>query len=71
MINMKFHLIAGARPNFLKISSIINAIIKSKHNINYKIIHTGQHFDKNLSEVFFNQLNIFNGLILFRFIFAQ
>ena len=55
---MKFHLIAGARPNFLKTSSIINAIIKSKHNINYKIIHTGQHFDKNLSEVFFNQLNI-------------
>ena len=55
---MNLHLIAGARPNFLKIASITDAISKSKHSINFKIIHTGQHFDKNLSEVFFDQLNI-------------
>ena len=55
---MNLHLIAGARPNFLKIASITDAITKSTHNINFKIIHTGQHFDKNLSEIFFDQLNI-------------
>ena len=58
---MKIHLIVGARPNFVKISPIISAI----HAINsvdkkifYKIIHTGQHFDKSMSESFFTELGI-------------
>jgi UDP-N-acetylglucosamine 2-epimerase (non-hydrolysing) len=58
---MKVDLIAGARPNFMKIAPIIDSILnaqKSGENISYRLIHTGQHFDKNMSESFFEQLNI-------------
>ena len=58
---MLIDLIAGARPNFIKISSIINAIKKEKNKgsvIHYRLIHTGQHYDKNMSDSFFEQLNI-------------
>lgn len=54
-------LIAGARPNFMKISPIINAIRnweKSVLNFNYRLIHTGQHYDKKMSDAFFEQLDI-------------
>jgi UDP-N-acetylglucosamine 2-epimerase (non-hydrolysing) len=54
-------IIAGARPNFVKIASIINAINDNaayKDKINYRLIHTGQHYDPALSDVFFQQLNI-------------
>lgn len=58
---MKIDLIAGARPNFIKISPIINAIKKAKlegANIQFRLIHTGQHYDHNMSESFFKQLDI-------------
>tara|TARA_Y100000768_G_scaffold333350_1_gene273348 strand:+ start:1198 stop:2295 length:1098 start_codon:yes stop_codon:yes gene_type:complete len=57
---MVIDLIAGARPNFIKIAPIINAIKKRKFlsNLSYRLIHTGQHYDNNMSESFFNQLNI-------------
>lgn len=54
-------LIAGARPNFMKISPIINAIKDQQSkgkNIHFRLIHTGQHYDKNMSGSFFEQLNI-------------
>ncbi len=58
---MKIDLIAGARPNFMKIAPIIDAIkiAQSKgENIEYRLVHTGQHYDKNMSESFFKQLDI-------------
>ena len=58
---MKIDLIAGARPNFMKIASIIDAIhvVQSENkDIEYRLIHTGQHYDKNMSESFFTQLSI-------------
>lgn len=58
---MKIDLIAGARPNFMKIAPIIDAIRKAKNegaDISFRLIHTGQHYDKNMSESFFEQLNI-------------
>ncbi|TDO26922.1 non-hydrolyzing UDP-N-acetylglucosamine 2-epimerase [Sediminibacterium goheungense] len=58
---MKITLIAGARPNFMKIAPIIEAIEqqqKKGSNIHYRLIHTGQHYDKNMSESFFVQLGI-------------
>ena len=58
---MKIDLIAGARPNFMKIAPIIDAIHnaqKGGENINYRLIHTGQHYDKNMSDSFFEQLGI-------------
>lgn len=58
---MLVDIIAGARPNFMKIAPIINAIkeqqLKGK-NIHYRLVHTGQHYDKNMSESFFEQLGI-------------
>tara|TARA_B100000212_G_C27345775_1_gene521236 strand:+ start:283 stop:1374 length:1092 start_codon:yes stop_codon:yes gene_type:complete len=57
---MKIDIIAGARPNFIKISPIINQI-KLKENffkISYRLIHTGQHYDDDMSSNFFKQLNI-------------
>ena len=58
---MKIDLIAGARPNFMKIAPIIDAIkvVRSKgENIEYRLVHTGQHYDKNMSGSFFEQLGI-------------
>lgn len=59
----KIDIIAGARPNFMKIGPIVHAI--HKHNsenpstsIEYRLVHTGQHYDKKMSEDFFEQLNI-------------
>ena len=58
---MKLTLIAGARPNFIKIAPIINAInqaISAGHNIQYRLVHTGQHYDSKMSDTFFKELNI-------------
>jgi UDP-N-acetylglucosamine 2-epimerase (non-hydrolysing) len=58
---MKITIIAGARPNFMKIAPIIHALLKEKKNgknINYRLIHTGQHYDKKMSGDFFEQLEI-------------
>lgn len=54
-------LIAGARPNFMKIAPIIHAMQKAKDegkDINYRLVHTGQHYDQKMSQTFFDELNI-------------
>ncbi len=54
-------IIAGARPNFMKIAPIIKAIVKAAESGNpltYRLIHTGQHYDKALSGSFFEELGI-------------
>lgn len=54
-------LIAGARPNFMKIAPIIHAIQKAQtkgEDIHFRLVHTGQHYDKKMSGDFFEQLNI-------------
>lgn len=58
---MKITIVAGARPNFIKIAPIIKAIEKKQNegaNISFRLVHTGQHYDKNLSDTFFEELNI-------------
>ncbi|GAA4802537.1 non-hydrolyzing UDP-N-acetylglucosamine 2-epimerase [Litoribaculum gwangyangense] len=58
---MNITIVAGARPNFMKIAPIIESIQNKKKegfNINYRLVHTGQHYDKNLSSTFFEELNI-------------
>lgn len=58
---MNIILIAGARPNFVKIAPIIQAISSSKESgdeISYQLVHTGQHYDSNMSQSFFDQLGI-------------
>lgn len=56
---MIIDLIAGTRPNFVKIASMVRAIeSRPGCQIQYRVIHTGQHYDTSLSGSFFNQLNI-------------
>lgn len=58
---MLITIVAGARPNFMKIAPIIDAIRMKQSqgiNIHYRLVHTGQHYDKKMSGDFFEQLGI-------------
>ncbi len=55
---MKIMLIAGARPNFMKIAPIVRTFDAYGDKITYKIVHTGQHYDANMSDIFFDELGI-------------
>ena len=58
---MTITLIAGARPNFMKIAPMIRAIKAAQaegKDIQYRLVHTGQHYDKKMSGDFFEQLGI-------------
>ena len=63
---MHITLIAGARPNFMKIAAIVHAIerfnesrVESQESrVVYRLVHTGQHYDKNMSDTFFEELGI-------------
>ena len=56
---MKILLIAGARPNFMKIAPIVRALQNGNvKGIEWKIVHTGQHYDDGMSETFFRDLGI-------------
>jgi len=59
---MKIVTIIGARPQFIKAAAVSKAINQYEgddgQGITEIIVHTGQHYDKNMSEVFFNELNI-------------
>jgi len=58
---MIIDIIAGARPNFMKIAPIIAAIEKVQlrgKDMQYRLIHTGQHYDKNMSSGLFKELSI-------------
>ena len=58
---MLITLIAGARPNFMKIAPLIKAIQAAEaagKDIHYRLVHTGQHYDKNMSDTFFEELGI-------------
>ena len=51
------YLVAGARPNFMKIAPIVRAL-KAHRGLGFKIIHTGQHYDREMNDVFFEELGI-------------
>jgi UDP-N-acetylglucosamine 2-epimerase (non-hydrolysing) len=62
---MKIILVAGARPNFMKIAPLINAIdaynsAKDEKSpfFEYMLVHTGQHYDDNMSKTFFDDLGM-------------
>lgn len=54
---LKIISIIGARPQFIKASPIELAFSKY-HDVDFYSIHTGQHYDTNMSEIFFNQLKL-------------
>jgi UDP-N-acetylglucosamine 2-epimerase (non-hydrolysing) len=53
----KIYLVAGARPNFMKIAPIVRAM-QTHGGLTYSIIHTGQHYDHEMNGVFFEELGI-------------
>lgn len=58
---MKLTIVAGARPNFMKIAPLIREIQRlqtTQRNLQFRLVHTGQHYDSGLSDVFFEQLQI-------------
>jgi len=58
---MTITIIAGARPNFIKIAPIIHSIKEAQKNrksLHYRLVHTGQHYDQKMSETFFEELGI-------------
>lgn len=60
---MKFILVAGARPNFMKVAPIIRAINKQNSTSTSKfieaiLVHTGQHYDYEMSQIFFEDLEL-------------
>jgi len=57
MKKWKIILVAGARPNFMKIAPLMKELQKHEH-FEPMIVHTGQHYDDNMSDLFFRQLNI-------------
>ena len=61
MKSLKLTIVAGARPNFMKVAPIIHAIQRQQVagvDIHFRLIHTGQHYDTIMSGAFFEQLNI-------------
>jgi len=61
---MKIVLVCGARPNFMKIVPIVRELRyrmlrkKKKMNLNYILVHTGQHYDDEMSKIFFEDLRL-------------
>ena len=54
---MKILHVVGARPNFMKAAPVI-AALSQRDGVTQVLVHTGQHYDANMSEVFFHQLDI-------------
>jgi len=64
-MNKNWLLVVGARPNFMKVAPLIRAIDKHNHSrdsslvtIHYLLVHTGQHYDANMSDAFFRDLKL-------------
>jgi UDP-N-acetylglucosamine 2-epimerase (non-hydrolysing) len=53
----KILIVVGTRPNFIKVTQF-HAEIKKHKNLECKIVHTGQHFDDKMSDIFFRQFNL-------------
>ena len=55
---IKLLLVAGARPNFMKIAPVIREIKRRADTFSHVLVHTGQHYDEGMSDVFFRDLGI-------------
>ena len=54
---MRITSVVGARPNFMKIAPLVNALA-GVHSVDHRLVHTGQHYDQNMSDIFFRDLSI-------------
>jgi UDP-N-acetylglucosamine 2-epimerase (non-hydrolysing) len=57
------YLVGGARPNFMKIAALSRAF--KKYEIEFEIVHTGQHYDANMDRVFFEEFDLDEPLVNF------
>jgi UDP-N-acetylglucosamine 2-epimerase (non-hydrolysing) len=53
---MKVLIVAGARPNFMKVAPVLRAVPRAGHHA--VLVHTGQHYDARMSDAFFQDLGI-------------
>lgn len=58
MCNSKITFVAGARPNFMKIAPILRAMRPYSRVVKAEMVHTGQHYSPEMSDVFFEQLEM-------------
>jgi len=57
-MSVRVHLIAGARPNFMKIAPLWHALSRRSELFDVSIVHTGQHYDETMSDIFLQQLRL-------------
>src|ERR1700730_1410505 len=57
-VRARIHLIAGARPNFMKIAPLWHALARAGERFEVAVVHTGQHYDDEMSDVFLRQFNL-------------
>jgi UDP-N-acetylglucosamine 2-epimerase (non-hydrolysing) len=55
---LTFLSVVGARPNFMKVAPLHRALLQHADRVRHVILHTGQHYDKKMSEVFFTDLEL-------------
>ena len=63
MSNGVIDLVAGARPNFMKLAPVVRAFkaqgtALAERHLSWRIVHTGQHYDQGMNDVFFSDLGI-------------
>ena len=54
---MHFLHVVGARPNFMKVAPLTRALA-ARRGVRQTLVHTGQHYDRNMSDIFFRELEI-------------
>jgi len=57
-VSKKVGIVVGTRPNFIKITQFERVFEQYSDLFDFKLIHTGQHYDKNMSDVFFDQFKL-------------
>src|SRR5919106_3488956 len=57
MAKLEIHLVAAARPNFMKVGPLFHALSKERW-CRPRLVHTGQHYDANMSEAFLADLGL-------------
>ena len=50
--------VVGARPNFMKVAPIVDAMKRREHEFTPLVVHTGQHYDAIMSDAFFHDLGV-------------
>ena len=54
---MRITHVVGARPNFMKAAPVLRALVELE-GMEQRLVHTGQHYDRNMSQVFFEELGM-------------